>query len=86
MTETKEGNTSPEDELPAGDRAHITGIFMDQIVPKLKFMNARTGTLNCGFAGDKYRNWNLVFKEARSGFEILDFEYDEQGADITLYE
>ena len=56
------------------------------IVPKLAKLQARTGILSCQFAGDRYRNWTIQFKETGSGFEILDFEYDEdaEGMDLDL--
>jgi hypothetical protein len=48
-------------------------------------MNARTGVLNCDFAGEEYKNWNIVFKEVGSDFRILEFEYEEEGRGITFY-
>ena len=72
-------------ELTGADKAHITEVFVEQIIPKLQFMNARTGVLNCEFAGEKYKNWNIVFKEVGSDFEILEFEYEEEARGITYY-
>ena len=72
-------------ELSEEDKTHITEIFVEDIIPKLRFMSARTGVLNCDFAGEEYKNWNIVFKEVGSDFKILEFEYDEEGRGITLY-
>ena len=44
------------DELTEADKVHITEVFVEEIIPKLQFMNARTGVLNCEFAGEKYKN------------------------------
>ena len=41
-------------------------------------------TLNCEFAGEQYRNWNIRFKSVGSGFDIVEFEYDEEGCGIDL--
>jgi hypothetical protein len=72
-------------ELTEEDKAQITEIFVEEVIPKLQFMNARTGVLNCEFAGEEYKNWNIVFKEVGSSFEILEFEYEEEGRGITFY-
>ena len=72
-------------ELSEEDKAHITEIFVEEVIPKLQFMNARTGVLNCEFAGEAYKNWSIVFKEVGSDFEILEFEYEEEGRGITFY-
>ena len=84
MNERKDQIEMPP-ELTEEDKLHITEIFVEDIIPKLKFMNARTGVLNCDFAGDEYKNWNVVFKEVGSDFKILEFEYDKEGRGITLY-
>lgn len=63
---------------------HIRQIFDEDVVPKLERLQARTGSLSCRFAGDPYKNWILHFKETASGFEILDFEYDEDAAEMDL--
>ena len=73
------------DELTEEDKAHITEIFVEEIIPKLQFMNARTGVLCCEFAGEEYKNWSIVFKEVASDFKILEFEYEEEGRGITFY-
>ena len=72
------------DELTEEDKAHITEIFVEEIIPKLRFMNARTGVLNCDFAGEQYKNWVIHFRSTRSGFDIVDFEYDEESRSYKL--
>ena len=42
-------------ELDDDDKAFITEIFFEEVVAKLKRMDARIGTLNCDFAGDQYK-------------------------------
>jgi hypothetical protein len=73
-------------ELTEAEKLHISAIFAEDIVPKLRFMNARRGILNCVFAGEKYETWNIIFSEAGSDYEILDFEYEEDGRGITLHD
>jgi hypothetical protein len=81
--ETKD-KTNQQDELDDDDRVYITGIFFEVVVAKLKKMDARIGTLNCDFAGEQYRNWNIHFKSTGSDFEIVDFEYDEDSYGFSL--
>ncbi len=71
-------------ELDDDDRMHILGIFNEDIVPRLMRMDARIGNLNCDFAGEQYKNWVIEFRSNRSGFEIVDFEYDEDSRSINL--
>jgi hypothetical protein len=71
-------------ELDDEEKAHITDLFFSEIVTKLKRLDARLGTLNCEFAGNEYKNWNIQFKSDGSGFDIVDFYYDEDGALIDL--
>ena len=81
------GKNPPTDlqhELDDDDKAFITEIFFEEIVKKLKRMDARIGTLNCDFAGDQYKNWNIYFKSKGPGFEIVDFEYDEDSYGFSL--
>ena len=70
-------HTDLQHELDDEDKAFITEIFFEEIVAKLKRVDARIGTLNCDFAGNQYKNWNITFKSKGPGFEIVDFEYDE---------
>ena len=83
MSYTKERNHLVH-ELDDDDRSHITDIFFQDIVSKLRRLDARHGTLSCGFAGEKYTKWILRFKAVGSAFDIVDFEYDEEGALLDL--
>lgn len=71
-------------ELDDEKKAHITDLFFAEIVSKLKKLDARLGILNCEFAGKEYKNWNIEFRSEGSGFDIVDFYYDEDGASIDL--
>ena len=71
-------------ELSDEDRVHIREVFYDEIVPKLKNSHARLGNLNCDFAGEQYKYWNIQFKSAGSDFDIVEFEYDEEGCGLDL--
>lgn len=59
-------------------------IFFHEVVPKLVRLHARTGIVSCEFAGPVYRNWQIRFRSRGSGFDIVDFEYDEEGAGLDL--
>ena len=80
--ETK--NDEPKRELSDEDRMHIAAVFQEEMVPRLALMDARSGNLNCSFAGTAYRNWVICFKSAGSGFEIMEFEYDEESRHVNL--
>jgi hypothetical protein len=71
-------------ELDDEDKVYITEVFFEKIVTKLQRMDARIGTLNCDFAGKGYGNWNIHFKSRGPGFEIVDFEYDEDSFGFNL--
>lgn len=71
-------------ELDDDERFHIAFIFSEEVVPKLRKLHARQGTLSCDFAGERFRNWNIHFRSAGRDFEILDFEYDEESCDLGL--
>lgn len=73
-----------EGELDEDEMEFIRQIFFQEVVPKLKRLSARRGALNCEFAGKKYCYWNILFESAGSGFDIVDFEYDEDGAGMDL--
>jgi hypothetical protein len=73
-----------EDELEEDDMGSIRQIFFQDIVPKLKRLDARLGTLNCEFAGKKYCHWTIRFESKGSGYDIVDFEYDEEGEGMDL--
>ena len=83
MNDRKQQNPI-QDELDDEDKAHITDIFFEVMVPKLTKCHARLGILSCEFAGEKYKNWCLQFKSVGSGFDIVEFEYDEEGDSIDL--
>ena len=71
-------------ELSDEERAHIRTVFREEVVPKLTKLGARLGTLSCEFVGEQFRNWTIQFKSVGDGFEIVDFEYDEEGVGIDL--
>jgi len=78
------GKNKPDIDLDDDAKIIISEFFHETIVPKLNKLGARLGIINCGFAGQKYNNWNIRFKSAGSDFYIDDFEYDEDGASIDL--
>jgi hypothetical protein len=71
-------------ELTDEEKIEIQEIFSVEIVPKLKKLSARLGTISCEFAGPQYTNWMIQFRSRGEDFEIVDFEYDEEGAGIDL--
>ena len=71
-------------ELNEDDKIHIADIFFEEITAKLKKLDARIGAINCSFAGKKYKNWNIHFRSVGPDFEIVEFEYDEDGSDFSL--
>ena len=84
MSQREESPSHSRDELDDDDKVYITDIFLEDIVPKLRKMQARIGTINCDFAGEQYKNWVIHFKSTRSGFDIVDFEYDEESRSFKL--
>ncbi len=80
----KETPTTLAPELDDEAQEHIRATFQDEVVPKLKRLDARLGMIACGFAGERYRNWVVQFKSVGSDFEIVDFEYDEDADSIDL--
>jgi hypothetical protein len=80
----KKTHTDLQHELDDDDKVFITEIFFEEVIAKLKRIDARIGTLNCDFAGDQYKNWNIYFKSKGPGFEIVDFEYDEDSYGFSL--
>ena len=72
------------DDLTEDDKVKIMAAFSEEVVPKLKKLNARIGALSCAFAGPQYTNWLVHFREIRSDFEITEFEYDEDSRDMDL--
>ena len=73
-----------KDELDDEDRINITEFFEEDIVPRLMMMHARNGTINCEFAGEEYKNWVIEFRSARSGLDIVNFEYDRDSRSFAL--
>ena len=76
--------TNSPEELDDECRVHIRMVFDEKVVPKLKKLDARLGTIDCSFAGENYRNWVIQFKSVGSDFEIVDFEYDEDADSLDL--
>ena len=80
----KEYMTVPQQDLADDDRVDILQVFLEEVVPKLRKLQARTGILCCDFAGEQYKNWSIRFQSAGSDFEIVDFEYDEEICGLNL--
>jgi hypothetical protein len=80
----KKDNTPVQFELDDRDKASIAELFDEEIVPRLRNLHARIGTVNCDFAGEQYKNWIIHFKSRGPGFEIVDFEYDEEACSFDL--
>jgi hypothetical protein len=80
----KEHQDSPKYELDEYDKAHINDVFVENMTEKLRKRSARIGCLNCRFAGEAYRHWIIYFRSRGSGFEIVDFEYDENSHSLGL--
>lgn len=74
----------PVSELSDEEKGDIRTLFFEQVVPKLKNLHARQGTMSCEFAGAVYKNWTIIFRSSGSDFEIVDFEYDEDAVGIDL--
>jgi hypothetical protein len=66
------------------DKDHIRGVFREDIVPRLVKLHARLGNICCDFAGAEYRKWVIRFTSKKDDFEIVDFEYDEDGVGMDL--
>jgi hypothetical protein len=66
------------------DEEYIREVFYSEIVPKLIRLHARNGVLGCEFAGSQFIHWQIHFRSRGKGFDILDFEYDEEGCGIDL--
>ena len=71
-------------ELGDEEKVLIQEVFYREIVPKLTWLHARNGVLSCEFAGSQYREWQIQFRSKGADFEIVDFEYDEDGCGIDL--
>jgi hypothetical protein len=73
-----------KDELTDDEKSEIQQLFSEEIVPKLKKLDARLGTISCEFAGPQYAKWMVQFRSRGDEFEIVDFEFDERGAGMDL--
>jgi len=71
-------------ELSDEDREHLREIFFSDVVPKLIRLHARNGIIGCEFAGPRYGGWQIRFRSRGDDFDIVEFEYDEQGCGIDL--
>ena len=80
----EEVQIEPVYELDDDDKTEIIEIFFERVVPKLIKLNARLGNLCCDFAGEKYKYWMIRFRSNGPAFDIVEFEYDEDGAGIGL--
>jgi len=82
--ENKKEHIFLEQELEDEDKEFIREVFSEEIVPKLIRYQARTGNLSCEFAGQQYRHWTIRFTSVGSGFDIAEFEYDEEACELDL--
>jgi hypothetical protein len=81
---TERNRHSPDPELSDEERDHLRELFFLEVAPKLVRLQARTGMVSCEFGGEEYRKWQIRFQSRGSGFEIVDFEYEEDGAGLDL--
>jgi hypothetical protein len=70
--------------LPDEDKGYLTDLFYEQIVPKLIRLHGRNGVVGCEFAGPRYKHWQIHFKSRGEDFDIVNFEYDEEGCSLDL--
>ena len=75
-----------EQPRPLGEdyKDYIRDLFYREIVPKLIKLHARNGIVGCEFAGSRFSRWQIQFKSTGKDFDIVDFEYDEEGCGIDL--
>ncbi len=72
-------------ELTEEDKAIIIDKFEKEIASKTMMkMVGRIGILNCTFAGEEYKDWNIIFRAKGDGFEVIDFEYDPESREVKL--
>jgi hypothetical protein len=71
-------------ELSDNDQTHIRTLFHEKVEPKLMKLGARLGTLSCGFAGERFKNWAVRFRSVGNDLEIVEFEYDEDCGELDL--
>jgi hypothetical protein len=71
-------------DINENDKAVIAEVFAEKMIPKLRFLNARIGTLNCEFAGRQYGNWIVHFRSSGDDFRIVEYEYDPDTSGLDL--
>jgi hypothetical protein len=71
-------------QLDEEDQEYIRDLFYREIVPKLIKLHARNGMVGCEFAGPRFSQWQIQFRSRGQDFDIVDFEYDEEGCSIDL--
>jgi len=74
----------PPRSLSEEDEEYIRDLFYREIVPKLIRLHARNGVVGCEFAGPQFSGWQIQFRPRGEDFDIVDFEYDEEGCGIDL--
>jgi hypothetical protein len=84
MNSRQEPETQLKPVLTDEDKDHIRRMFRQEIMPRLVKLHARRGNICCDFAGPEYGKWVIQFTSRGEGFEIVDFEYDEDGVGIDL--
>jgi hypothetical protein len=84
MNSRQEPETRVKLVLSDEDKDHIREVFREEIMPRLVKLHARLGNICCDFAGPEYRKWTVQFTSRGEDFEIVDFEYDEDGVGIDL--
>lgn len=84
MNKKNDNTLSGQYELNDEEKSRITELFDEQIVPRLRNLHARIGTIGCDFAGKEYKNWMIHFKSKGEAFDIVDFEYDEEACGFDL--
>ena len=84
MTMVKKGQDDVLCELEDEDMNFISDLFFRDVVPKLRRLEARIGTVNCEFAGKRYGKWNIRFRSSGPDFDIVDYEYDEEASGLDL--
>jgi hypothetical protein len=81
---SEEGLPNTVHELSDDAQTYIRTLFHEEVEPKLMKLGARLGTLSCEFAGEQFRNWTVRFRSVGNNLEIVEFEYDEEGAELDL--
>lgn len=66
------------------DEEFLRNLFYEEVVPKLVRLHARNGLVGCEFAGPRFSGWQIRFRSRGEDFDIVDFEFDEEGCGIDL--